>query len=336
MNIPYRTRCALKRWGRILLVLLAVALLCWLFWILWLQRFVVFTRDGGAKLDFSLSELSTGEPALQPQKEEVPIYYNEGDNAINTNKELQQLQGYYITAEDLQDIDTVLSQLKEQPKETPIMLEVKSIYGSFFYSSSVSTKRSSNINTEKMDELLAYLKKSGMYTIAVVPAMRDYEYGLHHVPDGLPTAGGYLWVDDDGCYWLNPSSEGTISYLVQIVTELKSLGFSEVVFSDFYFPKTDAIVFKSDKTEALTRAAQTLVTTCATDYFCVSFVGEDPFTLPEGRSRLYKKNAVAAELESIAQQSAVADPQTRLVFLTEIHDTRFDTYSVLRPLSAAH
>lgn len=336
MNIPYRTRCALKRTGKIMLVLAVVTLLIWMCWILWLQRYVVYTRDGGAVLDFDLSEMETGEQAKQPQKDEVSIYYNEGDNAINTNKELQQLQGYYVTAEDLADIDTVLTQIKALPKETPVMLEVKSIYGSFFYSSSVSAKRSSNINTEKMDELLAYLKKSGMYTIAVLPAMRDYEYGLHHVSDGLPTAGGYLWVDDDGCYWLNPSSEGTISYLVQIVTEIKSLGFSEVVFSDFYFPKTDSIVFKSDKTEALTRAAQTLVTTCATDYFCVSFIGEDPFTLPEGRSRLYKKNAVAAELESIAQQTGLADPQTRLVFLTEVHDTRFDAYSVLRPLSAAH
>ena len=39
---------------------------------------------------------------------------------------------------------------------------------------------------------------------------------------------------------------------------------------------------------------------------------------------------------AMAENSGVEDTAVKLVFITELHDTRFDVYSVLRPLSAAH
>jgi hypothetical protein len=145
-----------------------------------------------------------------------------------------------------------------------------------------------------------------------------------------------LFVDEGGCYWLNPTKQGTVTYLVQIVTELKSLGFDEVVFDSFTFPDTKYKRVDFDEAEALAIAAKTLVTSCATERFAVSFVQTADFALPDGRSRLYLKDAAAADAALLAQQTGLADPAARLVFLTEIHDTRFDDYSVLRPLDAAH
>ena len=51
---------------------------------------------------------------------------------------------------------------------------------------------------------------------------------------------------------------------------------------------------------------------------------------------MYLENAAAADAANIAVQTGLTDPDIRLVFLTENHDTRFDAFSVLRPLSAAH
>ena len=116
-----------------------------------------------------------------------------------------------------------------------------------------------------------------------------------------------------------------------------SVGFDEVVFDYFYFPDTPDIVFKYDKAESLASAAKTLVTACSTDSFTLSFVGQDAsFPLPDGRTRLYLNGAAAAQVDAIAQQTGLKEPATHLVFLTEIHDTRFDEFSVLRPLDAAH
>lgn len=332
--IPYRTRSFLKRLGIWLLVLAVIGAAVWACWLTWLDRYVLYTREG-AKLDFTQSsrELS-GVTARKPVIEDpITIYYNEGDNTINTSKELVQLRGYYITGAELeQDLDGVRAKVKTLPKGTPVMLDVKSIYGNFFYSSVVSENRNNDVDIAAMDEFIRELNSSGYYTIARVPALRDRLYGLENVRDGLPVAAGYLWMDSAGCYWLNPASDGTVSYLVQIANELRGLGFDEVVFYDYYFPETDKIVFKADKAETLAKTAQTIVNTCATDNFAVSFTVASQFQLPTGRSRVFLQNASAADAATLAQQFELEDPQIRVVFLTENHDTRFDDYGVLRPV----
>lgn len=339
MNMSFRTRQRLKRAALILLVAALVLALVGTLWFIWLKRYVIYTREEGAVLDKSLpQEFVPGNPGTPRETTPVTIYYNEGENAINTASELTQIVGYYADTDALAGgVDAVLEQVKALPASTPIMIDVKNPKGAFYYSSTVSASRASNVDTAGMDQLIAYLKDNHYYAIARLPALRDYEFGLNHVSDGLPTSGGYLWADDDYCYWLNPTSQGTITYLISIVTELKALGFDEVVFDNFYFPDTDQIVFDGDKNAALESSAKTLLTACATESFAVSFVGQTPtFPLPVGRSRLYLLGTSAAEAEALAGQTGLENPAVNLVFLTENHDTRFEAYSVLRPLDAAH
>ncbi len=340
LNIPYRTRYALKRGALIALVVLLIAATVFLCWFLWLKRYVVYTRDQGAILDMEMSaQVAEGNEAFPPPAmETINIYYNEGDNAINTSKELAQITGYYADTAALEaSVNDVWQQAKALPSGTPVMMDVKSPKGNFYYSSGVSGDRHSKIDTAAMDAMIQDLSSRGTYLIARLPAFRDYAFGLSSTSNGLfVKSGGYLWADDDYCYWLNPASEGTLTYLVQIVTELKNMGFDEVVFEEFRFPDTDNLKFSDDKDAALVAAANTLVTSCATENFAVSFVQEAGFELPAGRSRLYITDAVAANAATIAQQTGLDDPAVNLVFLTEVHDTRFDAYSVLRPLEAAH
>ena len=340
MNIPYRTRRTLNRAAVIALIVILVAALVYLCWFIWLKRYIVYTREEGAVLDMQMSaQIPDGVVAVPPEeKPTISIYYNEGDNAINVSKELTQITGYYADRAALEkDIAAVRQQALALPTGTPVMLDVKTPKGKFFYSSVVGQQRNDNVDTESMDALIRELDQKGMYLIARLPALRDYYYGLEHTSDGLfVKKGSHLWADENYCYWLDPTKQGTLTFLVQIVTELKNLGFDEVVFDAFQFPDTDNIKFTGDKAEAIASAANTLVTTCATNNFAVSFVGGADFPLPEGRSRLYLLNAAAADAAGIAQQTGVADPAIRLVFLTEIHDTRFEAYSVLRPLEAAH
>ena len=338
MVIPYRTRRRLQRIGLGILAALLTALLIWGCWLLWLHKHIRYTTEG-AVLDFEMGPVAqNGQLALPPDgQQEVSIYYNEGDNAVSTSKELSQVVGYYITGQELTDIPTLKAQIAALPSGTPIMMDVKSIYGAFYYSSEVSAVRSEGIDAKAVDELIQYLNKSGAYIIARMPALRDKAYGLEFDEDGVfHSSRGYLWVDEEGCYWLNPSREGTLSYITRTVAELKALGFDEVVLADFNIPRADATYFEGDRDEALATAAKTIVATCAGDYFAISFVGEATFPLPEGRTRLYVNSAAASEVEAIAQQTGLEDPLTRLVFLTENHDTRFDTYSVMRPITAAH
>lgn len=338
MMIPYRTARVLKRLGIVLLAVTLLILLVLSCWFLWLQRFVVYTRDG-AQLDLSLSQQFVGgETAVPPDPgDRVSIFYNEGDNAINISRELQQIVGYYADKAALEtDIDLVLEQVRALPRDAAVMVDVKSPLGSFFYSSKISEGRNPDVSTEKMDQLIRYLAEKNIYAIARLPALRDYAYGLDHVSDGIPVAGGYLWADEAYCYWLNPARENVQKYLLEIIAELKSLGFDEVVLDEFYIPYADAIVYNSDRSEVLQQAANALVEAATDSGFAVSFVDQGVISLPEGKTRLYMTDVAAADVAKVAEESGITDPQLRMVFLTGVHDTRFDEYSVLRPLDAAH
>ena len=190
-----------------------------------------------------------------------------------------------------------------------------------------------------MDQLMDYLLSSDLYLIARLPALRDYDFGLNNVSCGLPKkdGNGSLWLDDTNCYWLNPTKEGTLEYLSRQVLELRLMGFDEVVFTDFRFPRTEKITFEGDKEQSIAEAAASLVEKLTTEGFFLSFQSEEvTFVLPEGNSRLYLSDIPAAEVSTIAEQALVQDSKLQLLFLTTVNDTRFDDYCVLRPLENAY
>lgn len=341
MTIPYRTRRALRSLGIVGVVMLLLLLVLWLVWMLWLDRFVVYTRDG-VRLDFSRSaEQITGSPAQPPDTDQnVSIYYNEGENALNISTELTQVVGYYIDMDALaNDMEKVLTTVKKLPAQTAVMIDMKDNKGRFSYASSMGVQHS-KIDATSMEELLKYLTGSDLYVIARIPAFQEFYYfdGDKNLDNGLvSTKGAYLHRDDEGCYWLDPSKEGTMTYLIQILSELKTKGFDEVVLSDFSVPPKESVRFNKDRTEALSTAAKSLLAASGTDRFAVSFVMETlgAFTLPEGRSRLYLAGTSAVEAKTLAEQSGLEDTAVDLVFITENNDTRFDVYGVLRPIGVA-
>ena len=137
MSIPYRTRRVLNRLGIVLMIFLLVGVIAWLCWVVWLERYVVYTADG-ASLDFEHSAQDIiGEVATPPvAQQNISIYYNEGSDALDTGNELTQINGYYISSNMLQnDINGVLGKLERLPAGTPVMIDMKGPYGSFFYPS---------------------------------------------------------------------------------------------------------------------------------------------------------------------------------------------------------
>ena len=339
MSIPYRTQQKLKRLASTLLILLVVALIFGTLWFVWLQRYVVYTREDGAVINFDLPEkLEQGVVAMEPEAEEqIEIYYNEGENKLEVSSDLMKLNGYYVTGSTLaKNPDAVLEQIQSLPGGTPVMVELKNVYGMFYYSTATGRPTSDEADVRGVDNLIRKLKDSGYYTIARVPALRDRAYGLEDPNEGLAVSAGYLWMDEDGCYWLDPTRDKIQSYLMDIATELRILGFDEVVFDEFRFPKTDSIVFSGDRTATLESVAQTLVDTCATEIFAVSFVSDGSWKEPEGRSRVYRQDiSDAIKLMEFKNSVTVENPQTRVVLLTNNLDESFEEYSVLRPIELA-
>lgn len=341
MNLSYRARRTLVRLGKGAIALTVIAILAWVCWIIWVGRYIVYTPSG-AKLDFSLAPIPVGEEAAPPGSlPEVQIHYNEPELDIAPPvAEKTSIQGYYIDFEDLKtDISAVKTKLETLPAGTAVMLDVKNIKGYFHYSTTVGKTTSKDVDIAQMDALIQYLANSSLHVIARIPAFRDWEYGLNNVPSGLPKkdGNGSLWMDDSNCYWLDPTDDEALDYLLRITVELRSLGFDEVVYTDFRFPNTDKIIFEGDKYQALANAAAQLANACTTDRFCVSFMSASPdFPLPEGNCRVYLQDVAAADAETIANQVPTDDPKLHVLFMTTVNDTRFNEFCVLRPLDSAH
>ncbi len=338
MSIPYRTRRTLNRVGTVALVLLLTFLIAWLCWVVWLQRYVVYSDDGAATLNFELSanEVS-GEVAAEPKAEaNIPIYYNEGANAIDVTNEMKQLNGYYIDSTMLQsDLQGVVTRVESLESGTTVMIDMKGPYGSFFYPSALGNAvHSASTDVQGVSDLIKTLQTKGFYTIARISAFRDREFGNNNVTSGLYMLNRKgLWMDGGGMYWLDPTNSTTTSWIASVVLELRDMGFNEVLLDDFCFPDSDQYIFNGDKPAALQSAANTLISSCAASNFVLSFCVDDPtFTLPEGRSRLYLKGVSAAGIGQAVSRVDLDDPAVRLVFIADTADTRYNEYSVLRSL----
>ena len=339
-NLTFSAKRRLQRAGLITAIVVMLLILIWFCWVIWAERYVVYSREG-ATINLDLPErIGGGQVAAPPALDEtIPIYINEGSDAINTSAELTQLSGYYVDQDVLiENVQSVKDAVATLPAGSAVLLELKNIYGRFNYTSQLTyAEMASNIDTPAVDDLIQEITSRNLYAIALVPAFRERNFVIQRNAFFLKTSNGYGWEDDQNCYWLDPTDSGSINWLIQITEELRTLGFDEVVFTEFRVPSSDRIRFSGDPAAAIQAAANKLVETCGSANFTVSFATNDTaFVLPEGgMSRLYLENVGAKDVDAAAAKITVPDPTAQLVFLATTNDTRYDKYSALRPIVIA-
>ena len=253
----------LRRLGIFGQILLLLFLIAWVCWVVWLQRYVVYTNEG-VKLDFSQSsyDISGVEAAAPSDDVKISIFYNEGADAIDTAKEMTQLAGYYITNDMCkEDMDNVMLQIERLPSKTPVMVEMKGPFGSFFYNSKLSgAVISQSTDIPAMEKLVARMNTKGFYKIARISSLRDRSFGEANVTSGLymlSRAG--LWMDTGGMYWLDPTSASTITWISSVVLELKEMGFDEVLLDSCGWPGGgDGAAVNGDPARDLERRTETV------------------------------------------------------------------------------
>lgn len=338
-NLTFTTRRRLRRLGIAAGIAVMLVILIWVCWVIWIGRYVVFSGEG-AKIDMSLPQHVTGGQLSRPPSaaETVPVYVNEGSDAITTASELSQINGYYVDTDMLQhEMDTVMNAIATLPAGTAVMVELKNIWGTFFYSSDLADATvSSKLDPATVDKLITELNSKNLYCVAQIPAFRERYYLLNHSSAGLEvTRRTHLWEDKEKCYWMDPTDNSALNWVMSIVEELKALGFDEVVFTEFRMPDTDGIYFNGDEAEAIRAAAEKIAAECGSENFAVSFMTDDPdFPLPEnGRCRVYLQNISAKEVAATAARLGVADQKVNIVFLANTNDTRYDEFSCLRPMT---
>lgn len=332
-----------KRIAKIVLLVLAAVLgLCLIFCIgrfIYLQRYLVYS-DGSVKLDYEQNLQSEGNQTehLNPEDFPLQVVTPEDGTAVSgpVDDSIKPVFGYYVTTNMLQNVPNVQAALEElETKPKTMMFEMKSIFGNFYYTSSLYGQYTANADIPAVAALVNQMKDSGAYMIAKVPAFSDNNFALDNQSCGLPLSSGALWMDSKGCYWLDPLDENVLNFLAAIAAELQELGFDEVVFDGFVMPDSENIVYPKEFTreEYTAQAAQKLNEMLEDLTIRISFGASSPLMATVGE-RIYvsgvEGSAVAATVEALSE--SMDNPSAQIVFLTASRDTRFEEYSVLRPL----
>ncbi len=346
----YRGRRRLKKLGIILAAALAAVALLVAVLFLYLERYMVYGTDGAvlvlpedrvsavdasADTQYRIAEIPDG--TLEIMDHVARPQQTDAGSADDSTAQVQAMSGYYITAEDLADPGGILRAVQADEDCNTVFIELKSRYGTTYYSSEYA-EASGSVDVEAVDRLLADLAAGGYHITALLPAYCDSLFALAHQSEGLPISGGALWLDWDSYYWLDPAGEAVQSHLIDLCTELRALGVAEVAFSYFTFPDSANIVYGGNRSEVLTQAAELLVKTAQLLDVEISFCDpnmELPVLSVSEQGRFYFLDAQASDVSDIlswissgAEEGLSQTP----VFCTASHDTRFEACSVLRPL----
>ena len=331
MRIPYRNKLMIKKILRILGFTLAALVILIAAVVIYADSKIVYDRNGAHLSNEAPTVPTVTQPADEDTELQPPeIIYVEGTEEDAT---LAELGGFYITTEMLQTPEKILQQLKSLDAPCAVMMELKSIFGNFYYSTSIDGAQTASVDVGVVDEIIEYLRDNNFYMIASVSAFADNQFALANQLHGLPLRNGALWMDERGCYWLDPASETVISYLVQITRELATLGFREVAFSDFRFPDSNNIHYESDLTgtQLIQEAAGRLTGFFRGSNVMISFcVTDTQFPAEACSGRIYVSEVDGSQIERYTRAYGVN--LTELVFLANSRDTRFEELALLRPL----
>lgn len=331
-RLRYRHKVRLRKLGRFLLIAMGLLIVGLVVVMIYADTLVTYHRDG-AHLTTAPTQMQAEAVPTEPRPViNNPIIEIQAEAVAVTN--IMDVGGVYITTSMLKDIDKVTSLIKSIEEPCGVMIELKSDFGNFYYSSNYANgNHPEGIDIGAVDDLLAYMKEMGFYMIASIPAFPDRAYVLENENLCIRESGGYGWMDSRGCYWLDPSNDAVISHLMQITRELTDRGFQEICYTSFKFPGGSNYVYGSDKSEdqIISEAAKEICEHFSKSEIIISFVTQ--YTdFPVSGGRVYISGVDGSQVEPYAAAYGENENVRELVFMTGSKDARFDHYAVLSPL----
>lgn len=333
--LTYRHKLRLKKIFKLIGIGIGAVAMLLLLFIVYAGKFVSYDRDG-AHIDFRGNRNAAADESAAPTEPLLPIdaqiTYETKTPSI---AEVGPTKGYYLTTKQLQNAAELIDSAQQVESGTTVMLELKSIYGYFYYHTKIDGAELAEFDIDAVERLISVFKSRGCHLVALIPAFPDNVFAEANFSCALPTAEGYLWLDENRSYWLDPANETVLSYLEQLAKELSSKGFREVVFEDFTIPASSNIDYNSSKSreEVVAEAAKRITSFFAGSNLTISFCtdGED-FPTEALSGRLYIEQIDAAQLDRIVSsyKSDTLDTLEKLVFITDSKDSRFDPYSTMK------
>lgn len=238
---------------KVIVIVLAVVVLSLILTIWGLQRYMVYSSDGG-KLVLPWSQQTDGsEGSAQPEEGAVTSEPDISDVVTSESTTPQEpavgeqaISAIRITQEELLNGD--VSALLEQRGANGVVLEMKSAGGQLSYVSSLdlatqlgtsaqaTTDPTTGAQTDPVAEAVQELKNQGVYTIAYVDCFEDGTLGNLETY-AILTNSGYRWKGpNNDIRWGSPTNADVRNYLTGIVGELAQMGFDEILLDNAGYP----------------------------------------------------------------------------------------------------
>ena len=150
----------LRKLLRVLGIVLAAAIVIGAALMLYLEPYVTYDRDG-AHLSLKKNAQDpdgTGATAALPEVSDAQIVY---DEAQPGSDRIADLGGVYVTTQMLRDPEAVRAAL-EQQGACAVLLQLKSTFGNFYYSSSIDGAELADVDTAQPARLLPHCGGSGL------------------------------------------------------------------------------------------------------------------------------------------------------------------------------
>lgn len=246
-----------RKYGWIITLVLFLLILVFMagMWVFYdMQKYIRYEKDG-LYLDFTQSELQSDEDSedelsvLAPPVTDAQIVVSMPDFSqmeSMVSSRLNDIQALYVsrekmTAQNLAYYPSILAE--SQYKYNCLVLNIKSEDGTLRYYSSIPMVESYGVNgTENVKEALGKLKEQGLWLVAEVSCLGDSAMAMRNSPISLKNANGGVLTDED-CSWLDPYNSTTREYIVELMRELKEMGFDEVLLTNVCLPAEMVIAY---------------------------------------------------------------------------------------------
>lgn len=176
------------------------------------------------------------------------------DFPLNISLKPIQPKALYLSywAADSRKLRTHLLDVIDETGMNALVIDLKSVRGDIAFRSSTPLAQevgAQRVRTLKdLTELLALLKKQGIYSIGRIAVFKDDALASTQRDMAALTLDGYLWKDRDKISWADPFNQNVWDYNIAIAEEAAALGFDEIQFDYIRFPAKSDLIFSRENT----------------------------------------------------------------------------------------
>lgn len=241
----YRGR---KSPGELLLAVLLILIIVAAVGFMLLQRYMVYDEDGNLRLELPDwgGKPSSGQPPVSSEDLNIIIDRKEPEEPDTPTmpevpvepEVIRGSRGFWLADTPLEDWDAALERLPEDI--SGVCLTVKDTEGMVYVDSAAAARLSRRVLSLKKTTGQAVgdlTDAEGVDAIARIVCLLDPRVPILDVRAlGLRQKTGYLFYDDTGASWLDPTKTSVQNYLAGLAHDCADMGFDEILLAYVSYP----------------------------------------------------------------------------------------------------